>query len=522
MTYLQIKGNKKFLFLLIVSSAIFNFSFLEYNNYLIRKDNPGNIENNGKSLAYGQTVFSVDNEYYITPVENYLSGNGWKRGVGVSKGDYFRRVPGYSIVYLFFTAIFEKGTAHLLLKIFQLILFLTTIPAIFYLCNQISGKLASHLITILYALLPFISSWAYYTLTESISPFLVVFYFFYLFKAINSVDSKRKTNYYILSSMFFAFGVLTRPYIAIGGLALLFFACYDFILPAKKRWTLFFYSVCIIPGILIGSWTIRNYIIAKEFVPLEKAFYPQSLDRMKPEFKGLVSFIKCWGGGGIEFNVYHEPMYWAAIEGDTNSQYIVNFLNHWPKEVVMEYGYDRLFGILKEHQALIYSYRSYIQLKKSMPDQYLPEEIKLEEKYNELSRTFKKKHFFRYFFISPLIYVKRMVLHSHTANLYFFQEPNRQKKYVNYYRYFLLLVHVSIYLSLALNFFVMRGWKSRLVFVFIPLLYVVFFTVIHREIEQRYMLPILPILIAGMACIVEKMILIGARKNNNFLSRLND
>src|SRR6187549_732120 len=127
MASLQIKSNKKFLLLLIISAAIFNFSFLEYNNYLIRKDNPGNIERNAESLAYGQTIYSVDNEYYTTPVENFLSGNGWKRGIGSSNGDYFRRVPGYSIVYLFFTAIFEKSTAHLLLKIFQLILFLITI-----------------------------------------------------------------------------------------------------------------------------------------------------------------------------------------------------------------------------------------------------------------------------------------------------------------------------------------------------------------------------------------------------------
>ena len=108
MPFLQIKSNKKFLLLLIISAAIFNFSFLEYNNYLIRKDNPGNIERNAASLAYGQTIYSVDNEYYTTPVENFLSGKGWKRGVGFSNGDYFRRVPGYSIVYLFFTAIFEK------------------------------------------------------------------------------------------------------------------------------------------------------------------------------------------------------------------------------------------------------------------------------------------------------------------------------------------------------------------------------------------------------------------------------
>ena len=356
----QIKSNKKFLLVLILASAVFNFSFLEYNNYLIRKDNPTNIEINAKSLDYGQTVFSVDNEYYVSPVENFLSGKGWKRGVGNSNGDYFRRVPGYSIVYLVFTAIFDKPVAHLLLKIFQLLLFLSTIPAIFFLCKQVSGKFSSRVVTIVYALIPFISSWAYYTLTESISPFLLVFYFFCLFKALNAIDEGQKSKYYLLSSMFLAFGILTRPYISIAGLALFISSFRDFAW-LQRKWVRFFYTSCLIPGLLIGSWTIRNYIISKEFVPLEKAFHPQSTDRMKPEFRGMVSFIKCWGGEGTEVGVYHELFYWAAIKGDTNSKYVVNILSHWPNEIIEEFGYDRLYEILKEHQTLIHSYRSYIQ-----------------------------------------------------------------------------------------------------------------------------------------------------------------
>ena len=48
MASLQIKSNKKFLLLLIISAAIINFSFLEYNNYQIQKNNPGNIEKNAR------------------------------------------------------------------------------------------------------------------------------------------------------------------------------------------------------------------------------------------------------------------------------------------------------------------------------------------------------------------------------------------------------------------------------------------------------------------------------------------
>ncbi|HLF46203.1 MAG TPA: glycosyltransferase family 39 protein [Chitinophagaceae bacterium] len=513
--------DSKFLFFVVLFSAAFNFSFLEYNNYLIRKNNPENIERNAKSLVYGQTVFSVDNDYYLSPVDNFLEGKGWKRGTVESNGEYYRRVPGYSIVYLFFTAIFEKPTAFLVLKIFQFFLFLSTIPAIYYLSSQVSGKPVSRLLTIGYAILPFISSWTYYTLTESISPALVVFYFFFLFKALNSVWEKQKLKYYLLASAFFSFAVLTRPYIAVTGLAILLFTYHDFISTKVKKGFLFFSSIWIIPFLLIGSWTLRNYILTKEFVPFEKAFHPQSIDRMKPEFRGLFSFVKCWGEDGFNLTAYHEPLYWAAIAGDTSSKYVINILNAWPEKIIREYAFDRLFGILKEHQELIYSFRSFIKSNKPMPDQYLPEQISMEGKYNGLIREYKRKHVFSYWVVTPLIYLKRMVLHSHTANLYFFQDQNREKTQVNLYRNFLLLVHISIYMCLVLNFLMMRGWTNRLVFIFIPLTFIVFFTVVHREIEQRYMLPVLPVLIAGAAGTLERLKIFAERFKNGLFFKLN-
>lgn len=140
-----------------------------------------------------------------------------------------------------------------------------------------------------------------------------------------------------------------------------------------------------------------------------------------------------------------------------------------------------------------------------MPDQYLSTQLEVERKYNGLIKEYKSKHFFSYWIITPAIYLKRMVAHSHTANLYFFQGENREKKYINLYRYLLLLIHVLIYATLFFNLFFMRGWLNRLAFVFIPLLFVIFFTFFHREIEQRYMLPILPILMAGSAHAIEKV-----------------
>ena len=506
------KSDRRFLLYLIIISAIVNLSFLEYNNYLIRKSNPDNIETNSKSLVNGQTVFSVDNEYYVTPVENYLSGQGWKRETGVnSNGDYFRRVPGYSIVYLFFTGIFKEPVAHLLLKIFQFLLFLSTIPAVYYLCKQVSGVLASRIVTSVYALIPFVSSWTYYTLTESISPELVIFYCFFLLKAVNSIEKDKKTKYYLLASVFLTFGILTRPYIALAGLALFVFSFRDFVWLKKGNWGRFFYTSCLIPAILIGAWTIRNYSIAKEFVPLEKAFHPQSTDRMKPEFRGLFSFVKCWGEDGYNLTAYHERMYWAAVEGDTSSVYVKHILSNWPPKIIAEYKYDTLFAVLKAHQELIFSFRPYFNSKTKMPDQYLESQINMEKKYNKLISAYKRDHLLSYWIVTPLTYLKRLVVHSHTANIYFFQGENREKKYVNVYRFLLLMVHIAVYLSLLLNIFIMRGWMNRLVFVLIHLLVIIFFTFIHREIEQRYMLPILPLIIIGSACVVDRLFHIASK-----------
>lgn len=503
----QDSSNKNFIFLVILLSAIVNFSFLEYNNYLIRKSNPGNTSINAKSLVYGQTVFSVDNEYYLSPVDNFLQGKGWKRSPGVSNGDYFRRVPGYSVIYLTFVKIFGYPAGHLFLKIFQLLVFMSTIPLIFYLSRSISGKTASRLITTVYALIPLITSWTYYTLTESISPALTIYYFYFLLKAHSTETQNLKLKNYLLASLFFVFGVLTRPYIALAGLPLLIFTFWDFVRQRPRFWFRNFALIWIIPFVFIGSWTLRNYLLTKEFVPLEKAVHPQTLDRLKPELISFLRFTKCWGEEGYYLNSYHVPLYFSALKGDTSSVYIENILNAWPANIVSEFGHDRLYSILKKYQMVVLQSKPYTDSIIAMPAEYLPEERVVEKEFDTLVREYKTNHFFSYWVKSSVIYLKRMIMNSNTSGVFFFSEENRSKAYVNFYRYFLVILHIFFYLSLFTNLILLRGFAKRLIFVYSPLLFVIFFTVIHREIEQRYMLPILPMLIAGSSFGLDKLII---------------
>jgi len=495
--------SRLFIPIVIIMSGIFNFLFLEHNNNLIREINPKNELINAKALVYDQTIFSVDNEYYLSPVDNYLQGRGWKRYPAVSDGDYYRRVPGYSLVYLFFVKNFGYPAGHMALTIFQLLLFLTTIPVVYYLAGLLSGKIVSRLTTVVYAFVPFVSSWAYFTITESISPALVLFYIFFLFRAYYNDNEKRKLINYLLAALFFTIAVLTRPLIAISGLALFIFTFRDYVY--KRKWVGLprFASIWLIPFIFISIWTIRNYVLTKEIVILEKAVHPQTLDRMKPAFLGLWGFAKCWGEDGFKMNSYHDPLFFAALRGDTTSTHVNNFLAALPKSIVNEFGSDRLFGLVKRYQLIAFAQKPYVDSIKAMPSQFSAEELAVEKEFKQLASEYRKKHFIGYWLKSPLIYLKLLVGHSNTGHLLFFQNEYREKFYVNPYRYLLLAIHVFLYFCLFCNIFLMRGIEKRLVFVYIPLLFIFFFTVILRTIEQRYMLPVLPLIFAGSAYTIQ-------------------
>jgi hypothetical protein len=499
--------SKKFLLFLITISAIFNFCFLEYNNYIIRKHNPGNIEINTASLVHGQTIYSIDNEYYLSPVDNYLAGKGWKRGAAVGDGDYVRRVPGYSLVYLAFVEAFGRSSGHLFLKIFQLLLFLSTIPVIFYLCRVVAAELPARLVTIIYAFIPFVSSWAYFTLTESLSPFLTIFYVYFALKGIRSENEKEKIKFYAWSSFFFIAAVLTRPYIALAGIILFVFSARDFLFKgiSSKR-VLQFFLVWLVPVLLLGGWAIRNYMLTKELVLFEEAYHPQSLDRMKPEFRGMFTFTKSWGEDGAKFTRYHEPFFWPAIAGDTNSAPIQNIIKSWPSYIVEKFGYDRLYQTLKDHQSVLVSYKPYYESRSAMPDHWTDQQLKVEAEYKNLEKEFRQANAMKYWVTARLAYLKRMIFHSNTPNIFLFQKEAGMPGWVYLYKVFLFALHVLFYLALFLNIFLVKGWINRLVFVYTPLLFVVFICFIHREVEARYMLPVLPLLIAGSAVTADRLL----------------
>lgn len=465
----------------------------------IRKNSKPNDTINAGSLVKDQTIYSIDNEYYLSPVDNYIRGEGWKRSPAVSDGDYFRRVPGYSLVYLLFHKLFGSENLWFFLKLFQFLLFMLTIPLFYRICTFLTNGIGAKIATVIYAATPMAGGWVFYTITEGITPELMVIYLYFTCKGFQSIEKRKKTVFYSLAMLFLTYLVLTRPYAAIAGIILVFATLKD--LSVLKRKFLPGFAVIFLIGFIgIGSWALRNYRLTGETVFLEKAYHPQSLDRMKPEFRGMFSFAKCWGEDGDRFNRYHQPFYFAALAGDTQAIEIQKVIEQLPPAVVSDFGNDRLSQVLKLHQRAIAIQKPYYDEEKAQPDTYFPEQLQAEEAYNQLIKEYKNKHLFGYWIGSPLMYLKRMVVHSNTAHVFIFQGniplPLRA------YKTLLLLIHLFIFGAVIFNVFRIKKRFDYVVYVITPLLFIFFFSFIHREIEQRYMLPVLPIMIIGSSLLL--------------------
>lgn len=491
---------KNHLFALTIGICILFNGFMNVLNIeqIRQKSKPGETINAG-SLVKDQTIYSIDNEYYLSPADNYVHGKGWKRSPAVSDGDYFRRVPGYSLVYLLFYKLFGSEHLWFFLKLFQFLLFTLTIPLFYRICTFLANGIGPKIATVVYAATPMVGGWVFYTITEGITPELTVLYLYFTYKGFQSIEKRKKTIFYSLAMVFLTYLVLTRPYAAITGLILVFAALKDLAV-LKRRFIAGFSFVFLIGFVGIGSWALRNYRLTGEVVFLEKAYHPQSLDRMKPEFRGMFSFAKCWGEDGDQFNKYHQPFYFAALAGDTRPAEIQKVIDQLPPAVVSDFGNDRLSHVLKLHQTAIAIQKPYYEEEKAQPDTYFPEQLKAEAAYNRLIKEYKQKHFFKYWISSPFTYLKRMIVHSNTAHVFIFQGTISLP--LRIYKALLLLVHLFIYAAIIFNVFRIKKRFEYVVYVITPLLFIFFFSFVHREIEQRYMLPVLPVMIIGSSLLL--------------------
>ena len=191
----------RLLWVLLVA-ACFLATYAALNVYAIRQVNPINEYRNSALLRGGVLVNSVDDEYYVNPPENFLAGKGWRR-TPIGRASYARRTPGYSLWYLPYRMAFGPHRVFAALAVGQWLLFLASVAALFGAVQRLPllpavrwGVLA------VYIGAPFFSSYALYTITESISVALLVVYLGCLTKAYYADDPRIKLRSYVVAAFF--------------------------------------------------------------------------------------------------------------------------------------------------------------------------------------------------------------------------------------------------------------------------------------------------------------------------------
>ena len=338
----------------------------------------------------------------------------------------------------------------------------------------------------------------YYTLTEGITPALLLFYIFFLLKGKKEHYNKIKITFYFIASTVFAYLAITRPVLGIFGLLLPLFIIQDYWKKSFIKtvsYLLIFGSISLSFLIL---WEIRNYKITNQYVGLYSIYFPDNNSIYRPTLEAFWNFNKCWGVEGHVYHSYSVPFWSAAIKGDTSKIYIKNIIKTFPKYVVDFYSEQRLTNVFKKYQLSILHQKKYYDTSLPMPMTTPKIELEVIDDFKQLTSEYKSEFWFQYHFSSPLKVFKVMAFHSNLS-LYVFQHTYRGNWLMESVRFLFFGLHTLCFISVFISlFFLQKKETFNTAITLITLAYIVFLCYYQRGIEERYTLPILPLLIIGL------------------------
>ena len=171
------KINLEILFIFIISFCFAVFANLAniHVTHLMYGSNDG--------VLYGSTLSSPDNAWYLNQIKNYLNGFGFT--IDPLDPIYaVRRTPGYPLFYGLHYILFGESGAHKVIPYTQT--FLHALAAVYFFKTSkllFSNSKVAFLSALLYGLSPFIVSFLFMTITESLFPAMIVFALYFAVSA---------------------------------------------------------------------------------------------------------------------------------------------------------------------------------------------------------------------------------------------------------------------------------------------------------------------------------------------------
>jgi hypothetical protein len=472
---------------------IFLFIGSLFNAVFWNELNKNNLQHDRKELRQNSTVITNDDYSYLNPFDNLIN-HGSLYANNLEKYTSIIRPPGYGSIYLFCVLLFGKTKSLFFLFLFQCILFSISVILLYQISEIIlKSKTLGLIVAIIYGFLPFSISFLNYSLTEGVTPALLIIYVYFLTKG--NIHEETKARYYILAAITFSVILIIRPQLGLFIIPLIFllindyFSAKDSLTFIKRTLLVFFISFS-----LFSFWEIRNKIVLGHWTELHPIYQNEIPGLFRLPHQSAWEFFKQWETSGKHFHETLVPFWENTMKLDSSSKNINDFIHRIPNKVLKTIGVNKLVDALQSYQKAIIDQKTYFDSKTIMPSIPLRSEIIASEKFNQLSVSYKSKQILNSYFLTPLKILKSMIFHSNLS-LYQFQVSFRGNWVMEFLRFIALIIHSTIYFTLPMAIFFCRKNKLIVSFIIPILMYIFYLTYFQRGIEERYTLVLLPFLI---------------------------
>jgi hypothetical protein len=403
-------------------------------------------------------VSTADDASYLAPPKNFIEKGVWAdNSQGLSR--YFQRPPGYGMIFGLFHFLLGKY-ALLGMKIMQICLYFLTL--------FLTGKTILHLSksekwaltgTAVMAVLPMYSGFIYYSLTEALTPFLLI-WSIYSFLSSRSIFN---------STVPLALLLLVRPQLLIFPLALFTLAL---IQKAKRK--MLFIAASFIPFFL---WMMRTTYIAREFPGIHPIYSDTNISLYRPGHAAMTDLFRVWESDG---EVFHQTI--ACINGTKDDKDLVKCSTHIPSKFQ-----EKVVPLMIEFHQLLHrpDYARSIDFKNDEKD--------FVQRVNKVRKELIAMEPTTHYFLTPIKSALYLLSKSH-LNLTIFQEKFRGNSLMELVRLICILTINLGMLSLIIQLFKRRSIFLQLLSAAM-LCYFFYLIYFQRMNEERYLTPLLPVLL---------------------------
>jgi hypothetical protein len=429
-----------------------------FTNELNRKALNSSLKN-----QYG-LIQTADEPSYLVPPQNWIKTGLWKdNSDGIAS--YVQRPPGYGMLYLVNFLVLGK-TALFGLKLLQIILFFFSGLLLWRILEEFDiAKNWKWIAFVLFLFLPSYSGFVYYSMTEGVTPF------FMLWVVFESLQSSKKKKPSLGLFMSFTFLLLIRPQLAFIPLVVFFYHL------VQRQWKTSL--VILLSFIPIFGWYFRTAMISGEAPSVHPIYFKTNNSMYRPTHAAMTDLYRIWEWRS---DVFHTHM-GIASRGDSLT--IENLRKEIPTEIS-----NSILPILHRFGALNQYRISHFAGKEI--NGYFSGEKAFMKDVKELRKKLIAENSFQYYIKTPSKSASEFLNKSY-MNLYIFQATLRGNYCIEFLRIFCWFVILA---SIGLFFLTPFFTKLRSIefFLFIGIAAFLFYLVFFQRLnEERYIVPLLPV-----------------------------